>query len=186
MRWRQEATAAASVTAGQQREALDLLARRSRLHLDAGRQHVIRFGEDQPALTAREEPAEYGRELARGVVEGGGERFLDSLVNLADHGQQVATSRLEILELVAEEAQPFLQRGVLLERERVDPAKEGERPLSGAQPLLLLLADVRDRDGLIVAVGRHRDRDTRAVVTQQCFRLDAVLLDGARLELLGA
>ena len=47
---------------------------------------------------------------------------------------------LQVLELLGEELVPLLQGRELLERERVDPAELGERPLGGAQPLGLLLA----------------------------------------------
>ena len=47
----------------------------------------------------------------------------------------------------------LLEGRELLQRERVDPADLGERALGGAQPLLLLLADVRDGLAHDVVVG---------------------------------
>ena len=45
--------------------------------------------------------------------------------------------------LLGEELVPLLHRRELLQRERVDPAQQGEVTLGRPQPLLLLLADVR-------------------------------------------
>ena len=79
-----------ALAAGEQREPLDLLARRAGLDLDAGREHVAGVGEDQPALAAGEQPGEDPLELRRGVVEGLGEDLLDALVDLLDDVEQVA------------------------------------------------------------------------------------------------
>ena len=49
---------------------------------------------------------------------------------------------------------PLLQRRELLQRQRVDPAEQGQRPLGAAQPLLLLGADVRRRVRLDLAAPR--------------------------------
>src|SRR6266568_6251314 len=57
--------------AGQQRQPLDLLARRARLDLDAGGEHVVGFGQHQVALAAGEQAAEQVLELAGGVGVGG-------------------------------------------------------------------------------------------------------------------
>ncbi len=46
---------------GQQRQPLDLLARRPGLDLDAGGQHVVGIGEQQPALAAGEQRREHLR-----------------------------------------------------------------------------------------------------------------------------
>ena len=81
------------------------------------------------------------------VGVGLGEDLLDPLVDLADDVEQVAAGALEVLELLGEELVPLLERRELLERQRVDPAELGQRPLGGAQPLGLLLAVEGHRRG---------------------------------------
>ena len=92
-----------ALAAGQQRQPLDLLARRPGLDLDAGGEHVGRVGEDQAALAAGEQPREDALELAGRVVVGRGEDLLDPLVDLADDVEQVAAGLLQVLELLGEE-----------------------------------------------------------------------------------
>src|SRR5690606_39614490 len=95
-----------------------------------GREHVVGVGEQQPALAAGEQPAEDALELARGVGERLGEDGLDALVDLADDLLEVGARLLEVGELLGEEQVPLLERGVLLQRERVYPAELGERALA--------------------------------------------------------
>ena len=85
--------------AAQQRQALDPLARRARLDLDAGGEHVVRIGEHEPPLAAGEEPVEDDRELAGRIGVGPGEGLLDAGVDLLDDAQQVVARRLEVREL---------------------------------------------------------------------------------------
>src|SRR5690606_7389618 len=84
------------LAAREQREPLDLLARRPRLHLEPGREHVVGVGEQPPALAAGEQPAEDALELARGVGERLGEDGLDALVDLADDLLEVGARLLEV------------------------------------------------------------------------------------------
>ena len=85
---------------------------------------------------------------------------------------------------------PLLHRGELLERQRVDPAEHRQRALGGAQPLLLLLADVRrwgrasSSPSSRLAAGRHEL--VGAVVGDQAVGVEAELLERALLELLDA
>ena len=60
-----------------------------------------------------------------------------------DDVEEVLAGGLEVLELLGEELVPLLQRGELLQRQRVDPAEHRQRALGRAQPLGLLLAVVR-------------------------------------------
>ena len=69
----------------------------------------------------------------------------------------------------------------------------GERALGGAQPLLLLLADVRDRGGRPGSsrsarrrAGSRRDVLVRAVLLDQHRRVEAEVVDRARLQRLDA
>ena len=137
---------------GEQREPLDLLAGRPRLDLDAGVEHVVGVGEDQPPLAAGEQPGERRLEGLLHVGVGLGEDLLHPRVDLADDVEQVVAGLLEVLELLGEEAVPLLQRRELLERQRVDRAEHRQLALGGAQPLGLLLADERRRLGRLVAV----------------------------------
>src|SRR6266581_3670297 len=82
------------LAAGKQRQPLDLLARRPRLEVDAGAEHVVGLGQHQPALPAGEQRAEDLRELPRGVFVGGREHLLDPVIDLLDHGQQVTAGLL--------------------------------------------------------------------------------------------
>ena len=174
---------------GEQREPLDLLARRPRLDVEPGGEHVVRVGEDQPTLAAGEQPAEDPLELDRDIVVGLGEDPLDPLVDLADDVEQVALDRLRSSSWVGEERVPLLQRGELLQRQRVDPPERREPPLAAAQPLLLGLAHV----GLGLA-GSSLPSARVGWGTSWCGPnsstsvggVDAELLDGARLELLDA
>jgi hypothetical protein len=83
-----------------------------------------------------------------------------------------------------------LQRVVLLQSERIDPAKQIELALGGSQPLLLQLAYVRRELGyLILAGGRsalllsqHRDRLVRAVFGQQIRSVQTELSQDSLLE----
>ena len=83
-----------ALATGEQREPLDLLARRPGLDLEAGRQHVGRVGEHEPSLAAGEEPLEDALELHRRVLERLGEDLLDPLVDLLDDVEQVALAVL--------------------------------------------------------------------------------------------
>src|SRR5690606_26583592 len=111
-----------ALAAGEQREPLDLLARGARLDLEPRRQQVVGIGEDEPSLTAREEPLEDALELDSSVLEGLGEDALDPLVDLPDDVEEVALGALEVLELLGEELVPLLEGRELLEREGVDAA----------------------------------------------------------------
>jgi len=141
------------LAARQQGEPLDLLARRARLDLDAGGQHVIRLGQHEPARAAGEEPREQPLELTRGVGVGGGEHLLHPVVDLLDHREQVAAGLAQVFKLGGEELVPLYQRLVLLKRERVDLAQPGELPVRLRRPLLLLRPHVRHGDGLGLRLG---------------------------------
>lgn len=130
-----------ALPAGEQRQPLDLLARGPGLDVHARGEHVVGVGQDQPSLTAREQPAEDALELPGGVPEGLGEDLLDALVDLLDDLEQVGAGLLQVLQLLAEELVPLLQRRELLQRQRVDLAELLVGALGGLQPLLLLGAD---------------------------------------------
>ena len=82
---------------------------------------------------------------------------------------------------------PLLHRGVLLQRERVDPPQHRERTLGGLEPLLLLLADERHRlrrDLVLGHLTEERHQGCRAVVVDQPVGVHAELLERTLLELL--
>ena len=140
----------------------------------------------EPALAAGEQPAEDPLELRGRVVEGLGEDPLDPLVDLLDDVEQVALGLLEVLELVGEELVPLLERGELLERQRVDPAEGVQRALGLAQPLLLDLAHERRRaraasSGSSSGPGDVRHELVRAELLHEHLGVDAELLDGLGL-----
>ena len=78
--------------------------------------------------------------------------------------------------------------GELLQRQRVDPAEQGQRPLGGAQPLLLLGPDERrrvrlgPRRDLVRRRRRRRAPAGRAVLRDQRLGLDAELLQRLLLQ----
>ena len=97
---------------------------------------------------------------------------------------------------------PLLERGELLEGERVDLAELGEQPLGGTQPALLVLAVVRDRRrrrvvrlGIVRVIGtvrlggrhpgriQHRRGDVRSEVAHQVVQAEAELVEHPLLEL---
>ena len=111
------------LAAGQQRQPLDLLAGRPRLDLDAGGQHVVGVGEQQPALAAGEQRRKHLLELAFHVDVGLGEHLQDAVVDVGDDVEQILAGRLDVLELGGQEVVALLQRGELLQRQRIDPAE---------------------------------------------------------------
>src|SRR5712691_123644 len=80
-------------------------------------------------LPGGEEPAEELLELAGGVGVRGREHLLHAVVDLLDHGKQVAPGLAEVLELGGQERVPFSERRVLLQGERVDLAEPVELAL---------------------------------------------------------
>src|SRR5215472_17179333 len=134
-----------ALAAGQQRQPLDLLARRPGFDVDARGEHVVGLGQHQPALAAGEQPREDLLELGRGVGEGRREHLLDPVIDLFDHGEQVPPGLLEVLELVGQERVALLEGRVLLQGQRVDLAELVKLALRGGGPLLLLGPGVGDR-----------------------------------------
>jgi hypothetical protein len=117
------------LSAGQQRQPLDLLARRSGLDLDPGGQHVVRLGQHQAALPAGEQPGEQLLELAGGVGVCRGEHLLHPVVDLLDHGEQVTPGLAQVIQLGGQERVPLAQRLVLLQGQRIDLAEAVELTL---------------------------------------------------------
>jgi hypothetical protein len=111
------------LAAGEQREPLDLLARRPGLDLDAGGEHVLGVGQDQPALAAREQPAEDALELAGRVPKASVKTCSTRSSTSFTTCQQVGAGLLQVLQLLGEELVPLLQRRELLQRERVHLAE---------------------------------------------------------------
>ena len=187
-----------ALSAGEQREPLDLLARGPGLDLDAGGEHVRGVGEHQPALPAGEEPRERRVEGLLDVGVGLAEDLLDPVVHVLDDLEEVLAGAAQVVELLGEELVTLLQRRELLQRQRVDLAQHRQRPLGGLEPLDLLLADEGDRlGGLLLDVGAlgvargallalHRHQLVGAVVGDEGVGLEPQLLEGAVLELLEA
>src|SRR5580693_659211 len=177
------------LAAGQQREPLDLLARRPGLDLDAGGEHVIGLGEHQVALAAGEQPGEQLLELAGGVGVRGGEHLLHPVVHLLDHGEQVTPGLAEVVELGGEERVALGERGVFLQGQRVDLAEPVELTLrfggaaNGRRPVVPRRPR---RQGWGVLVADHRHGQLRAVLRDQDVRLHPELLQCVLRELLEA
>src|SRR6266567_3902905 len=125
------------LAAGQQRQPLNLLARRPGLEVDTGAEHVVRLGQHEPAIPAGEQCVEDALELPRGVLVSGGEHLLHPVVDLLDHGQQVTAGLPEVLELGDEEGVPLFERRELLKGERVHLAELIEQALGGLRTALL-------------------------------------------------
>ena len=165
------------------------------LDLDPGGQHVGRLGQHKVTFAAREQAREDVLEGDAHVVPRLGEHLLHPLVDLADDVEQVAAGALEVLELLAEELVALLQRGELLERERVDLAQHRERPLGRAQPLLLLRPDEGHCFGTSLGRGvvllaldgrRRRDQLIGTVVGDERLDVHPELLESPLSELLQA
>ena len=158
-----------ALATGQQRQPLDLLARRAGLDLDAGGEHVLRVGQHQPASTAGEQPGEHLLELHGHVGVGGGEHLLDPGVHVVDQVEQVLARALQVVELLGQEAVALLERGELLEGQRVDLAQQRHgllrRPAAGAPAR-------RGRTGTAPAPGRSgpRRRPGRAATAARAGR----------------
>ena len=88
-----------ALAARQQRQLLDVLARRLGLDLDAGVEQVVGLGEPQPALAAREQRLEQLLEVLGDVGEGGGEDVDDLVVDGPDDLGELAAARLDVVEL---------------------------------------------------------------------------------------
>ena len=99
-------------------------------------------------------------ELALDVGIGGREHLLHALVDLPDHGQQVATGLLQVFELGDEERVPLLQRRELLQRQRVDLAELVKLALRVLRPPLLRFPVIGDGELALVRPG-HRGRPGR-------------------------
>ena len=123
-----------TLTAGEQRQAAHVLARRTRLHLDPGVEQVVGVGEREPPRPAGEQRGEELREVAAHVVERGGEHGDDLLVDRPDHPVELAATRLDVVELFLEELVTFEQRVVLLQRERVDRTHDAQLAVEVACP----------------------------------------------------
>src|SRR6516162_10390027 len=150
-----------ALATGQQRQPLDLLARRPGFDVDARGEHVVGLGQYQPALAAGEQPREDLLELGRGVGEGRREHLLDPVIDLFDHGEQVPPGLLQVLELVGQERVALLQRRVLLQGQGVDLAELVKLALRGGGTLLLLGPDVGDCP--------HRRRGLRRAITRRAI-----------------
>jgi hypothetical protein len=168
-----------ALTAGQQRQPLDLLPRRAGLDVDAGGQHVVGVGEHQPALAAGEQPGEDPLEGLLDVAVRLGEDLLDPLVDLLDDVEQVAPGLLQVVELFGQEPVPLLHRVVLLQRERVDPPELVEcalgrpEPLGHLRPVVRLRLELHHRLGGVGDLRQRRHRLVRSVLGDQHVRLGA-------------
>ena len=187
------------LAAGQQRQPLDLLARRASLDLDAGGQHVVGIGQQQPALATGEQRRKHFAELAFHVGVGLGEHLQDARVDVVDDVEQILAGRLDVLELGGQEVVALLQRGELLQRKRIDAAQLVELAL-GLLGAALLGGPVerhrRGRGHLFAAFARllvlghlqlrRRQRDVGAVLGDQVGGRHPELLEDVLLELLDA
>ena len=149
-----------ALPSAEEREALDLLARRLDAHLDAGREQVLRIGELDAAGAPGEQDREDDIEGGPGVLERRREDVLHLLVDLLDDREQVPARVREVGELLGEEPVPLLERLELLERERIHPAELGELAFGTGEPLLLRRADVRTHHDLGL-LGGHRGEARR-------------------------
>ena len=181
-----------TLAARQQRQALHLLAGGPGLDLDAGREHVVRVGEHQVALAAREEHAEHVLELLTSLGEGRREGLLHQAIHVLHDAQQVRLRSFKILHLVHEELVPRGQRLVFLERQRVDAPQLFQVLLRLSKGPFLLGAHVRARlggRGLVDLIGverQHRHQRLGPELGEQLFGFEGQLLEGAPLQILDA
>ena len=148
---------------------------------------------------AGEQRGENPAELTFHIGVGVGEHLQDARVDVGHDVEQVFAGGLDVLELGGQEVVALLQRGELLERQRVDPAQLGQLAF-GAFGATLLGGPVerhRSRRGHLLAalagllvfgeleLGR-RQRDLRAVFGDEIVRRHAELLEHHLLELLDA
>ena len=176
-----------ALATGQQREPLDSLAGRSRLDIDAGREHVVGIGQHEPALAAGEEPADDRLEFVRNVGIRGTEDLLHPVVHFPDHRQQVTAGLLQVLKLRHQECVPLLERSELFQRERIDLAELIELPLGPCRPALRGFPVVADRELPLALAGDHY---FRPVLRHEHICLGGELLQRAggdlfQLQLLG-
>ena len=85
------------------------------------------------------------RELTFDVDEGLGEHLQDAGVDVGDDVEQILAGALDVLELRGQEVVALLQRGELLQRQRVDPAELVEFAFGLLGPALLGRAVERHR-----------------------------------------
>ena len=91
-----------------------------------------------------------------GVLERLGEDLLDAVVDFLDDVQQVLAAGLQVLELGAEELVALLQRGELLQRQRVDLAQGREVAFGAFEPFFLFRTDEGLALGDLASVLVHR------------------------------
>ena len=151
-------------TAGKQGQALDSLARRAGLDLDASGEHVVRLGEHEARLAAREQGLEHTRKLRLDVRPGVGEQLQDLRVHILDHAGEVLAGLDHVVELRAQKRVALLQCLELLQRQRIDLAQCAQVLLRLLETLLLGVAvEVLARGVVREQVG-HRDAQRRGDV----------------------
>ena len=124
-----------ALATGQQRQLLDVLARRLGLDLDAGVEQVVGVGEHEPARAAGEQRRE---QLRRSSAPTSAKAAANTFsISSSTALMTCASSRrvsLHVLELLLEERVALLQLVELLERERVDRAHQAQLALELADP----------------------------------------------------
>src|SRR3546814_8204879 len=144
------------LTAGEQRQSLDLLAHRSYRDLYAGGQRRLRVGQRDTSGAAGEQDREDLREGLPGVLERREEDRLHPLVQLIDDRHEIRAGLCEVGELLGEEGVALFERGVLLEGERIDATELPELALGIREAAALGGPLVRHgaRQGTILEIGR--------------------------------
>ena len=104
-----------TLTAGQQRQALNLLTRRARVNLHTRVQRIGRVVQLQVALASREQGLKDTAVVGVNVLHRGGEHLRNVAADLVHDRVQVAAGRLQVLNLLIQVGVAFGQRLVLLQ-----------------------------------------------------------------------
>ena len=112
-----------TLTARQQRQALNLLTRRARVNLHTRIQRIGRVVQLQVALASREKGLKDAAVVGVDVLHRGGEHLRNVAADLVHDRVQVAAGRLQILNLLIQVGVAFRQSLVLLQRQRVNGAQ---------------------------------------------------------------
>ena len=148
-----------ALAAGEERDALELLAGRLGDDLDAALERVALVHEDEVGLTAREELGEHLLEVHADLLEGLREEFLGGLVDAGDRFEELGLAVDEVGVLLLEELVTLLEFVEFLNGVEVDGA-HGIDPLGQFghdqfDPLPRDLGGNRARSGRLEHLHRH-------------------------------
>ena len=119
------------LAAREQRNALELLARRPRHNIDACLEHILALSQLEIGATTAEHLGEHGLEVGSDLLEGLNEETLGLGVDAVDHFHQLALGLHQIIVLSLEEGMPLFGFLVLLDGHQVDRTNVIHLPLKG-------------------------------------------------------